>query len=214
MVSSKKIARLKEVYDSVRHIIIERIKQFEKIREKASKDDVMKEFIFCLLTPQSRAKLCWNAVLELCSRGNLENISDSQVLICLSGVRFKSTKARRIAKFISSGGKNSLINAISRMNDPFELREWLVENVDGFGYKEASHFLRNIGLGSELAILDRHILKNLKEYQVIPEIPKSLTRKRYLEVEDKMRNFAERVKIPMSHLDLLFWYMETGEVFK
>ena len=27
-------------------------------------------------------------------------------------------------------------------------------------YKEASHFLRNIGFGENIAILDRHILKN------------------------------------------------------
>jgi len=38
--------------------------------------------------------------------------------------------------------------------------EWLVKNLTGLGYKEAGHFLRNIGSG-KIAILDRHILRNL-----------------------------------------------------
>jgi len=80
--------------------------------------------------------------------------------------------------------------------------------------KEASHFLRNIGLGKDLAILDRHILKNLKEYGVINEIPKSITKKVYIAIEDKMREFSKRINIPMDELDLLFWSKETGIIFK
>ena len=95
-----------------------------------------------------------------------------------------------------------------------EAREWFVDNVKGIGLKEASHFLRNIGLGEDLAILDRHILKNLALLGVIEEVPASLSRRLYLEIEDRMRKFAENIKIPMSHLDLLLWYMETNEIFK
>ncbi|GAJ17855.1 unnamed protein product, partial [marine sediment metagenome] len=29
--------------------------------------------------------------------------------------------------------------------DEIKLREWVVKNFKGLGYKEASHFLRNIG---------------------------------------------------------------------
>ena len=93
-------------------------------------------------------------------------------------------------------------------------REWLVKNVKGLGYKEASHFLRNIGLGFELAILDRHIMKNLMKYGVIDEIPECLSKKCYLFFEEKMKEFSEKVNIPMSDLDLLFWSEETGEIFK
>lgn len=89
-----------------------------------------------------------------------------------------------------------------------------MKNVKGMGYKEASHFLRNIGLADDLAILDRHILKNLKIFGIIEEIPKSLSKKKYLEIEEKMRNLANEVNIPLSHLDLLFWSKETGEIFK
>lgn len=84
----------------------------------------------------------------------------------------------------------------------------------GLGMKEASHFMRNIGLFEDIAILDRHILKNLIEYDVISEIPKTLTVKIYLEIEQKMKEFAEKIKIPFTELDLLFWSEETGHVFK
>ncbi len=86
--------------------------------------------------------------------------------------------------------------------------------VKGMGYKEASHFLRNIGFGEELAILDRHILKNLKEFGVIDEIPSSISKKKYMEIESKMKEFSVSANIPIDHLDLVFWYKETGEIFK
>ena len=95
------------------------------------------------------------------------------------------------------------------------MREWLVENIKGYGYKEASHFLRNVGLGSDIAILDRHILKNLKRYGVIDKIPPSLgNRKIYMDIEEKMKHFSKKIKVPLEELDLLFWAQETGFVFK
>jgi len=89
----------------------------------------------------------------------------------------------------------------------------LVKNVKGLGLKESSHFLRNIGYRG-LAILDRHILKNLHKSNVINELPKTLTPKVYFEIEKKFKDFSREVSIDMDELDLLFWSMETGEVFK
>ena len=82
-----------------------------------------------------------------------------------------------------------------------ETCEWLVKHVKGLGYKEASHFLRNIGYSSELAILDRHVLKNLKKHGVISRIA-PLTPKRYRATNEKV---AKQVGISMGELDLLFW---------
>ena len=59
-----------------------------------------------------------------------------------------------------------------------------------------------------------HILKNLKAYGVIKEIPKSLTKKEYLGIENKLRDFCKKINIPMDELDLLLWSKETGFVFK
>ena len=108
----------------------------------------------------------------------------------------------------------SLRATLAEFADAAAAREWLVENVKGLGYKEASHFLRNIGLGENLAILDRHILKNLALLGVIKEVPTSLTKRIYLEIERKMIAFSKEANIPMGHLDLLLWYKEAGEVFK
>jgi len=83
--------------------------------------------------------------------------------------------------------------------NPEKIRVWLVKNIKGFGYKEASHFLRNIGLGENIAILDRHILKNLKRFKVIKEVPISISPRKYLEIENKMKLFSKKIKIPVSH---------------
>ena len=93
-------------------------------------------------------------------------------------------------------------------------RDILVKDIKGMGYKEASHFLRNIGFGQDIAILDRHILRSLKRYGVIDDIPKSLTGRRYFEIEGKMREFSKRLGLGLVYLDFIFWYMGTGEVFK
>jgi N-glycosylase/DNA lyase len=106
------------------------------------------------------------------------------------------------------------IKEMLKPGDPFGTREWLVENVKGIGYKEASHFLRNIGLGRDMAVLDVHILRNLKRYDIIDKRLDSLTRKSYMDIENRMRKFSERIDIPMEELDLLFWAKETGFIFK
>ena len=108
---------------------------------------------------------------------------------------------------------SKLKSELDKIKDNKEKRNFLVKNDKGLGLKEASHFLRNTG-HENLAILDRHILKNLVKLKVIDEIPKSLTKKKYFEIEERVLEFAKKVKIPMDHLDLLFWSMETGEVFK
>jgi len=92
-------------------------------------------------------------------------------------------------------------------------REYLVKNIKGLGYKESSHFLRNIGY-SDYAILDKHILRSLEEFGVIKEIPKSLNKKKYLEIEEKMKLWSKEIKIPMDELDLVLWSRKTGEVLK
>ena len=74
--------------------------------------------------------------------------------------------------------------------------------------------LRNLGFGENIAILDRHILKNLKELNVIEEIPKSISEKKYYEIEEKMREYSKFSKIKMDELDLVLWYKQTGEIFK
>jgi N-glycosylase/DNA lyase len=205
------------ILTSIQDEILSRLQEFDSVLKTGDEERIFAELVFCLLTPQSKAKSCWAAVERLLDKGLLLTGTDDQVLMELTGVRFKYKKAGYVIKarnmFIIDG-KLVIKSMISRFSDACDAREWLVHNVKGIGYKEASHFLRNIGHGADLAILDRHILKNLRSLGVIEDVPASLSRRRYLEIEEGMKELSERVGILMSHLDLILWYKETGEVFK
>ena len=207
------ISELKFLHEKRRSQIQKRLEDFKRIQTLEDKD-IFAEFCFCLLTPQSKAFNCWNAVMELKEKDLLENGHHKKISKVLQKkVRFHNNKARYIVNnrklFFDKNLKDFILNHRNKK----ELREWLVQNIHGYGYKEASHFLRNIGF-RDLAILDRHILKNLATLQVIPEIPKSLTVKKYLEIEKEFQSFSKKVGIPMDELDLLFWSIQAGEVFK
>jgi N-glycosylase/DNA lyase len=202
------------IYEPVRSKLIERLLDFRRIWASASDEDLFIELVFCLLTPQSKAKTCWKAVLRLSRKDLIETGDAPMVQADLTGVRFCNRKAEYICMARDRFRDRSIRQVIESFKSPFEAREWFVENVMGLGYKEASHFLRNIGIGEELAILDRHILKNLVRLGVIDAVPKSLAKKSYLDIERRMREFSVKSGIPMGQLDLLLWYREAGEIFK
>lgn len=214
---SKRLELLKH-YKIKKDEINKRLEEFQSIRKKTD-EEIFAELAFCIFTPQSKATTCWNAVQSLVKNGLLFNGDENQIKPFLNAVRFHENKSRylvEVRKKLTENGKIQLKDKIQEFeNDPFTLREWLLENIKGMGLKETSHFTRNIGLSkSQLAILDVHIVKNLKELGVIDDIPKSLTKKRYLEIENKMKEFAKEIGITLDELDLLLWSKETGFVFK
>jgi len=210
-------SELKNSYNKKKSEIKKRLEIFKKVWEK-SDEDVFVELCFCLLTPQSKAIAADRAIKNLVEKnilfsGDKEQISKE---LTNSGVRFHKNKSKYIVEareFFTNDGKIDIKSKLNKGNTDNK-REWLVENVKGLGYKEASHFLRNIGLGFELAILDRHIMENLMKYRVIDEIPECLSRKCYLTLEEKMKKFSKKLNIPLAELDLLFWSEKTGEIFK
>lgn len=208
------IEELWQLYIPVKPQIEARLMDFSRIWETASDEELFKELVFCLLTPQSKARTCWKAVQRLDRKCMIAEAAPARISEELVGVRFNLRKGEYICLARNMFSSGSLRATLAGFADATDAREWLVENVKGLGYKEASHFLRNIGLGEELAILDRHILKNLALFGVIREVPSSPTKKMYLEIEKKMTAFSKEAKIPMGHLDLLLWYKEAGEVFK
>jgi len=211
------LKKINDIYSAKHDEIQLRLDEFKRIWHENSEKDIFAELIFCILTPQSRAKSCWNAVNNLLDRSLLLKGEANKIAKELSGVRFKNKKAEYIIearKLFTINGRISIRPKMRQFDEINGAREWMVQNVKGIGYKEASHFLRNIGLGENLAILDRHILKNLHLLGVIDEIPDSLSKQRYFEIESKMTKFASKINIPMSHLDLVLWFKETGEIFK
>ncbi|MCD6101489.1 MAG: N-glycosylase/DNA lyase [Candidatus Cloacimonetes bacterium] len=206
------IIKIKEIHLTIKDRIQSRLSEFRQTGWTGRDEDIFAELVFCILTPQSRAKSCWKAVENLIEKNLLFKGDKDKIAKELFGVRFKNNKSRYIVEDRRNFADVS--NFIRGSKNVYKIREWLVKNIKGLGYKEASHFLRNIGLGENIAILDRHILKNLKLLKVIGEIPKLLSKKKYLEIEEKMRKFSKDIKIPISHLDLVLWYKETGEIFK
>jgi len=209
------VDRVLEVHVSISDIVRERLSEFGAIWRDGTDEDLFRELVFCLLTPQSRARNCWNAVQDIESRGLLASCTEEELFEPLRRVRFRFTKARRVVaarELFTENGRLSVRQKVDGL--PVEAREWLVDNVNGLGYKEASHFLRNVGRGQRLSILDRHILGNLAELGVIDEVPTTMTGRRYLRVESAMSIFSDDVGIPMDELDLVLWYLGAGEVFK
>jgi N-glycosylase/DNA lyase len=210
------IDELKKSYKAKREEIKKRLVDFKEMINE-NDERLFAEMAFCICTPQSKATLAWKAIEAIVKNNYLFIGSENMIRPFLNSVRFCDNKAKFIVearKKIKENGRWVLKEKISSFKDSFEAREWLVENIKGFGMKEASHFLRNIGLGGNLAILDVHILDNLKTLGVIDEIPKGISDKNYLEIESKLRDFSRLVSIPMDELDLVFWSEETGIIFK
>ncbi|MCK9266329.1 N-glycosylase/DNA lyase [bacterium] len=206
------ITRLQELHKELKPRIIVRLKEF---KENNTIEKVQKELFFCLLTPQCKARVCWSNVENLYSNRILLDGSVEDIAQNLSGIRFRNNKSRYIVEARKVFKDNKFFNLLFEEKDSLLLREYIVKNIKGIGYKEASHFLRNIGKGEELAILDRHILRGLNMVGTIKEIPKSLSYKKYISIENKFKKFAfKEVQIPVDHLDFVFWYFFNGEIFK
>lgn len=199
------IKALKQQYEAKKSQIKAKLELFRKLSHK----EYQKELFFCILTPQSNAKKCWGAVEQI---GNLSNFrKDSLIKILKTRTRFHNNKANYLRE---ANDKWHQIAPLLKQIPVKELRNWLADNVKGIGLKEASHFLRNIGKSdNSVAILDRHILRNMKGFGVIEE-EKVRGRKDYFEKEAKFLDFAKSVGIPADELDLLFWSNETNEMFK
>ena len=209
---------IEKIYEEKQKDIEKRLREFKEIWERGSNEDIHAELSFCILTPQSKAVNAWKAITTLRENGLLFNGSAEDIVEYLNIVRFKNNKAKYLValreQMQNEKGEIITKDFFNSITDVKEKREWIVKNIKGMAYKEAGHFLRNIGFGKEIAILDRHILKNLVKLEVIEDVPKSLTPKLYLEIEEKMKAYCKFISIPMDSLDLLLWYKEAGEIFK
>ncbi|MBI2451518.1 N-glycosylase/DNA lyase [Candidatus Pacearchaeota archaeon] len=196
---------LLELYQQKKSEIQNRLSQFKNLQE----ENYFKEFLFCLLTPQSNAQKCWQAV-EIINKSNSQD--ENKIFnILKTKTRFHKTKTSRIVEAFQTW--NEIKTKLAEKNIP-ELRNWLAENINGYGLKEASHFLRNIGKSdNQIAILDRHILKNLKNLNVI-ENDKIKNKKNYFEIEAKFIEYSKNIGIPIDEIDLLWWSKENGKIFK
>ena len=193
----------------VKNLVDARLKEFKELGNR-SNNEIFKELCFCILTANFDAEKSIKAQMEI--GDEFLTLPESQLIKKLRelGHRYPNTRARYIVD--ARKCKNSIKDIVKTFNDENKLREWLVKNVKGIGYKEASHFLRNIGY-ADFAIIDFHIVDVLTKHRII-EKPKVLTKRRYLEIEGLLRKIARRSNVNLAELDLYLWYMETGKILK
>jgi len=163
------------------------------------------ELCFCILTPQSKAKNCREAVNKLKSDKKLFTANLEELKSYLKGVRFPNVKAERIIK------AREKLSELKKMLDsnPEGLRNWLINNIIGINLKESAHFMRNIGFKG-LPIIDVHIQNFLRKIGKYKE-KESLTKKRYIELEKRFLELAKELKIPPEELDIAIWLYQSGE---
>ena len=185
--------------------IEKRLQEFS-VLNKQGNNEWFSELCFCVLTANSRADKAIAIQQKLGVYGFLNKTEQELSFIIQSHAhRFHNNKA----KYIVAARKYKNIKDLLHNLSDQDAREFLVKNIKGIGYKEASHFLRNVGY-SNLAIIDRHILRFLYKEKLIEEIPKTITYKKYLAYEKILGIFG----IQHDRLDLIIWEKMTGKVLK
>ena len=191
----------------VKRTIDRRLKEFSSFKNKGNKEWFC-ELCFCILTANSKAKTAIAIQNEVTASGFCTMcLNDLRGAIKRNKHRFHNNKAKYIVEAREHLDIKDRIKKLVAKDGLAGAREWLVKNVKGLGYKEASHFLRNVGY-FDVAILDRHILGLLGEDK------RALTRKRYLDIEARFRQLANRLSMSCAELDLYMWYIKTGIVLK
>ncbi len=193
---------------SVGGVVKARLREFESVR--GSEDATFSELCFCILTANYTAEGGMRIQRELSRDFMTAGREEIAAKLKRMGHRFPNTRAAFIAE--SQPLRWTLCSTLQGFASGPEAREWLVENVKGFGYKEASHFLRNVGF-RDVAIIDRHIISYLAGNGLVDQ-GKALTKRRYLEIELLLSAIATKLGIDLAELDLYIWYLKTGKVLK
>jgi N-glycosylase/DNA lyase len=203
-------ARIKALARSdVGKAVAARVGEFERCGRGKS-DGLFREMCFCVLTANYAAEPAIRIQREI--GGGFITLSEKRLAAELKkqGYRFPNARAGYIVE--ARKHMRGLRERVCGAEDETALRDWLAENVKGLGMKEASHFLRNIGF-KDVAILDFHIIDILADNGIIKR-PKTLTPKRYREIEAVLRKMGAELGMNMAELDLYLWYMETGKILK
>jgi len=211
------IEKIKAAYLERREEVLKRLAEFQDIRKNAADERLWEEMVFCFFTGGCSARMgirSVEAVRPLLLAGNHAELAAALV----GRHRYPNARAGYIVasrEFLQEHCGLRLREKLEGFDDDAERRDWLVKEkrIKGLGYKEASHYLRNIGY-TGYAILDKHILRSLSELGIIGDPQPPNTRTKYLATEDKLKILAEATEIDFDELDLVLWSMKTGEILK
>ena len=194
-----------------------RLAEFRDVWRAGTDERLWEEMVYCIFTAGASARMGMSsveAVRPLLGRGTHEELAGALA----SKHRYPNARAGYIVvtrEYLTGDCRMRLRERLEGFGDPAERRDWLARErgIKGLGYKEASHFLRNVGY-SGYAILDKHICRSLAELGVAASPEPPSTRARYLALEEAMRRLAREVPVDFDELDLVLWSMKTGEILK
>jgi N-glycosylase/DNA lyase len=211
------IAKIKAAHRERRTEIKKRLAEFETIRQKGTDANHWEEMVFCFFTGGCSAKMGLRSLQAVSPY--LMDGTQEQLAKALTGVhRYPNARSRYVVAsrdFLREHCDFRLRSKLESFGDHHERRDWLAleKGIKGLGYKEASHFLRNVGFRG-YGILDKHVLKSLAELKIIDDPKPPNTRSKYLTIEDKLKDLTEKTKIDFDEMDLVLWSMKTGEILK
>ncbi len=196
-----------------------RLDQFREVWRNGSDARLWEELVFCIFTAGASARMgvrAVEAIRPLLMDGTRQDMT--QALRNAGAHRFPVERPGYIVvtrSYLREHCDLALREQLQSFADPIERRDWLAreKQIKGLGYKESSHFLRNIGLMGH-AILDKHVMSCLVDLGVVESPKPPSTRARYLETEERLRSFAREIRVDFDELDLVLWSMKTGEVLK
>lgn len=200
-----------------RAAITARLAEFRAVWREGADARLWEELVFCIFTAGASARMGLRSVEA--ARPHLLAGTHDDLIGALSGVhRYPVSRSGYIVTtrdYLQEDCRLCLRRRLDSFTDAHARRDWLAKEkgIKGLGYKEASHYLRNIGF-SGYGILDKHILRSLAELGVIESSAPPTTRTRYLFIEEKLRQLARDIKIDFDELDLTLWSMKTGEILK
>lgn len=208
---------IREAHAERRDEIRGRLAEFAEIGIRGTDERLWEEMVYCFFTGGCSARMGMRSIDAV--RPLLMTGEQLELAQALTGVhRYPNARSRYIVAsrgFLTEHCGMQLRTKLRSFDCPQERRDWLVREpgIKGLGYKEASHYLRNIGFRG-YAILDKHVLNSLAELKIIDDPKPPNTRLRYLSVEDKLKNLTNKLGIDFDELDLVLWSMKTGVILK
>ena len=211
------VEELKQIYQRKQREIIERLAEFEEVGRTGSDERLFEELTFCIYTAGASARMglrCVESVRPVLMSGSLREIQRALE----HRHRWPDGRGAYVyetREYLRENFGMRMRELLEGFESAEKRRDFFAANpgVRGLGYKEGSHFLRNVGFRG-YAILDKHILARLAEMGVIESPRPPSTKKKYVALEEKMKLFAQEIGLDFDELDLLLWYTKTGEILK
>jgi N-glycosylase/DNA lyase len=213
-----------DVYDRTIRALCPEIQNTSARTAVVSEYQLRRELIACMLGSQVRFEMAVASLNNLESLGLLrdelwigEPVADFQDLVmrALMGEcrdapgqrahRFYALRASQIASLQRSLWFYPLVPRVFAPLSSCELRRQLIRDIDGIGPKQASMFLRNVGVCNDLAILDVHVVHFMIRCGLAWRGSSVSSLSRYEAAEEILKAYADRIGYSLGCVDVAIW---------